>query len=731
VTKTFRELGVHPALCDALESQGIVHPFPIQELTLPLALDGNDLIGQARTGTGKTLAFGLPLLQQLDPSSDVTQALVVVPTRELCVQVHADLAIGEALGLTTISVYGGTPYEAQIEALTSGVHVVVGTPGRLIDHLNRGNLDLSHVKVLVLDEADEMLDMGFLPDVERLIQATPSDERHTMLFSATMPTAIVKMARRYLTHPTFTRADAEEHETAPNVAQHFFSVHRMDKPRLLARILQSRDRGGVYVFVRTKHMADRLVNELEELRIPAIPIHGDLRQTAREKNLDRFREGKATVLVATEVAARGLDVTGVTHVVNYDCPEDHKMYLHRIGRTARAGEAGVAVTFAEFNEVDRLNVIRKAVGATDAEIVPVFSTSDLLTDLFDLPAEKPWDHLSRTKKGSAEGRGGSRGRDGDRASRDRAGQDERGRGATARDGSNARRAGEDDRGGRRDGGGRTPRKGRSDGKPKSTRSSEGAGSDRDARRERGRAAGPDDGAPASGTDDRSPTAEPSRAAESAPSDEAATRTRTRTRTRARTGDAPRAERRDEAPERDRADGDRQEDRTGGQRTRARGGRDRGRAGAEGDQDPRQTGGPTGSTGTGGQRARERSGGRARGEGTRDEESGQRGSSERGRTERNRSESGRTERSRSESGRTERSRSERSRSERSRSERGGRGGGTRDAGGTPKGGGRGGRSGGRTGDEGEAAPVRTEPRGKPARGDGEPQLARRVKVEHLP
>jgi superfamily II DNA/RNA helicase len=483
VTKTFRELGVHPALCDALETQGIVHPFPIQELTLPLALDGNDLIGQARTGTGKTLAFGLPLLQQLDPSSNRTQALVVVPTRELCVQVHSDLAIGEALGLTTISVYGGTPYEAQIEALTSGVHVVVGTPGRLIDHLNRGNLDLSDVKVLVLDEADEMLDMGFLPDVERLIEATPSDGRHTMLFSATMPTAIVKMARRYLSHPTFTRADAEEHETAPNVAQHFFSVHRMDKPRLLARILQSPNRGGVYVFVRTKHMADRLVNELEELRIPAVPIHGDLRQTAREKNLDRFREGKATVLVATEVAARGLDVTGVTHVVNYDCPEDHKMYLHRIGRTARAGEAGVAVTFAEFNEVDRLNVIRKAVGATDADIVPVFSTSDLLDELFDLPEEKPWDHLARSKKGG-DGRGSSGGRG--KAERTEGGRPARAGGQ--RKGSGDDRAPSASGPAARSGDGRERerggRKGRTDGKPKSSRRSEGAGGDRDATRDR-------------------------------------------------------------------------------------------------------------------------------------------------------------------------------------------------------------------------------------------------------
>jgi superfamily II DNA/RNA helicase len=695
VTKTFRDLGVAAALCDALEAQGIVHPFPIQELTLPLALDGNDLIGQARTGTGKTLAFGLPLLQQLDPSSDATQALVVVPTRELCVQVHADLAIGEALGLTTISVYGGTPYEAQIEALTSGVHVVVGTPGRLIDHLNRGNLDLSQVRVLVLDEADEMLDMGFLPDVERLIEATPADGRHTMLFSATMPTAIVKMARRYLTHPTFTRADAEEHETAPNVAQHFFSVHRMDKPRLLARILQSRDRGGVYVFVRTKHMADRLVNELEELRIPAIPIHGDLRQTAREKNLDRFREGKATVLVATEVAARGLDVTGVTHVVNYDCPEDHKMYLHRIGRTARAGEAGVAVTFAEFNEVDRLNVIRKAVGATDAEIVPVFSTSDLLTELFDLPAEKPWDHLSRAKRGGERGRDDrdrGRGRERGTGAPGAAGERQRGGRPTDQPGGADRTAGDEaperDRGRDRDRD-RGGRKGRSDGKPKNERRREGAGGDRDASRDHA----------------RSRDTERDEAG-------AATRSRTRTRTRDRVdvtgagsdtgregaGDAAGA-----APTRDEGPSSRARGSGSGQRTRARARRD----------DPE-------ATRTGPNERNERNDRNDRNE--RNERNEQRERDDRGRDAGGRDAAGTRQGGDRQRGRD--------RDAEPRGAKGGGGSGKRNRGGRSGGGREGGTRASRERDE-ATTPVRIEPRGGPARGEGEPQLARRVKVEHLP
>jgi superfamily II DNA/RNA helicase len=442
VTTTFRDLGVDAALCDALEAKGITHPFPIQAMTLPMALAGGDLIGQARTGTGKTLAFGLPLLQRIDTSDRFTQALVVVPTRELCVQVHDDLSIGAAKGITTIAVYGGTPYEEQTAALESGVNVVVGTPGRLLDHLNRGSLDLSRVRVLVLDEADEMLDMGFLPDVERLIESCPTG-RHTMLFSATMPTAIVRMGRRYMVSPTFTRADITEAETAPNVAQHFLKVHRMDKARLLARILQAPERGNVYVFVRTKHMADRLVEELEELGTDAIAIHGDLRQATREKNLDRFRAGKVTVLVATEVAARGLDVENVTHVVNYDCPEDEKMYLHRIGRTARAGNAGVAVTFVEHSEVERANLIRRAIDKLEIEVKEMFSTSPELIELFELPTEVPWARSVVKRRAPSEetGRGGrGGGRDG--GGRDGGGRDGGGRGS---------------RGGGRDSGGRSAR----------------------------------------------------------------------------------------------------------------------------------------------------------------------------------------------------------------------------------------------------------------------------------
>jgi superfamily II DNA/RNA helicase len=753
VTKTFRDLHVDAALCDALEAQGITHPFAIQELTLPLALDGNDLIGQARTGTGKTLAFGLPLLQRIDPSKKVTQALVIAPTRELAQQVHEDLKVGTALGITSISVYGGVPYEEQIEALTSGVHVVVGTPGRLLDHLNRGNLDLSNVTQLVLDEADEMLDMGFLPDVERLIEACQGEDRHTMLFSATMPTAIVKLARRYMDHPTFTRADHEQKNTAPLVTQHFFQVHRMDKPRILARILQSPNRGGVYVFVRTKHMADRLVGDLESLGMPAIPIHGDLRQTAREKNLDRFRSGKATVLVATEVAARGLDVTGVTHVVNYDCPDDEKMYLHRIGRTARAGEAGVAVTFAEFNEADRLNVIRKAVGATESDVLQVFSTSPELTELFDLPEERPWDAL--VKEQTNDGRGGrtgskrsgdggaepdrssgkrsgenrSGGRDGGKRAGDRSRKDagsDTGSGSTRASGSDDG-TGSDKRSGSDDGSrSQRARSGRSDGRPKNDRGSEGQRTDRDgsSKGSRNRSSRDRDTASQSTpTRDRSPsdTGDGDAASTDRPSRETSAgqgeRVRTRSRTRSRSkGSAAGSERSGSA---------------GSGSTRDRGSSERGGAEPTRNDDDRSSDDRSGSSGTKSSSGRTRA--RRSGSGDRSQSSGGRqggSASNDGRSDR----SGGSRKDSGAAGPDERS----SAGPQNGGKSGGRGrgkdGGSR--GGRNRGGDGRDKSSGRSrgGSSQDDSPEPSEvlqKRGPEARGDGQPQPSRRVKVEHLP
>ena len=382
--KTFADFDVDPLICKALDQLGITTPFPIQELTLPLALSNADLIGQARTGTGKTLAFGIPILQKVATDRNATQALVIVPTRELCLQVHDDLtAAGAKRGVTAVAAYGGRAIDPQSEAIAGGAEVVVGTPGRLLDLMRRGLLNLSTVSTLVLDEADEMLDMGFLPDVEQLIEACATD-RQTMLFSATMPSEVVALARRYMSKPTFMRADVEESRVAPDTRQHFFAVHRMDKPALVTRILATEERGRSVIFTRTKRMADMLVKDLRDAGLNAAAIHSDLRQEAREKTLARFRSGKIDIMCATEVAARGLDIDEVTHVINYDCPDDEKMYLHRIGRTGRAGARGVAVTLAIWNELARLDMIKKALDISEPTL-EAFSTSDVLDELFPKP----------------------------------------------------------------------------------------------------------------------------------------------------------------------------------------------------------------------------------------------------------------------------------------------------------------------------------------------------------
>jgi superfamily II DNA/RNA helicase len=356
-------------------------------MTLGVALLGTDLIGQARTGTGKTLAFGIPLLQRTvaphDPehadlaAPDKPQALVVAPTRELALQVSSDLTLAAQDRSTRIlTIYGGVPYEAQLDALASGVEVVVGTPGRLLDLANRRALDLSHVKVLVLDEADEMLDLGFLPDVEKLLAKTPVT-RQTMLFSATMPGAIVSLARTHMRHPVNIRAEsAADTQMVPATAQFIYQVHDLDKNELLARVLQAENSGSTIVFTRTKRAAQRVADDLAERGFPASPLHGDMAQIAREKAMARFRERKVRVLVATDVAARGIDVSDVTHVINYSCPEDENTYVHRIGRTGRAGASGVAITFVDWADVTRWKVINKALGLPFDEPAETYSTSD-------------------------------------------------------------------------------------------------------------------------------------------------------------------------------------------------------------------------------------------------------------------------------------------------------------------------------------------------------------------
>jgi superfamily II DNA/RNA helicase len=382
---TFRELGVLPGICDALERAGITTPFAIQEMTLSVALLGTDLIGQARTGTGKTLAFGIPVLQRSVAPSDPAysdlpqgkpQALIVAPTRELALQVSGDLALASAdLGLRVLTVYGGVAYEPQLDALTTGVDIVVGTPGRLIDLCNRRSLDISHVHALVLDEADEMLDLGFLPDVEKLLSMTP-ETRQTMLFSATMPGAIVALARTHMRHPMNIRAESSyDTQLVPATAQFIYQAHDLDKPEIIGRILQADDAEKVIVFTRTKRQAQRVAEDLAERGFKASPLHGDMAQIAREKALTKFRENKMRVLVATDVAARGIDVQGVSHVINYTCPEDEKTYIHRIGRTGRAGASGIAVTFVDWADLHRWKMINKALDLPFDEPQETYSTS--------------------------------------------------------------------------------------------------------------------------------------------------------------------------------------------------------------------------------------------------------------------------------------------------------------------------------------------------------------------
>jgi superfamily II DNA/RNA helicase len=387
--KTFRDFGIAEPICAALEAEGITTAFPIQALTLPIALDGHDLIGQARTGTGKTFAFGIPILARLGDTPRVAsspRSLIVVPTRELAIQVADDIRVaGSRLSANVVTLYGGRAYEPQIDALAT-VDIVVGTPGRLLDLTRQGHLKLNKVATLVLDEADKMLDLGFLPDVERILQLTPAS-RQTMLFSATMPGEIVTLARRHLSRPMHIRAeqhDAPQH--VPSTAQHVFRAHQMDKIEVLARILQAEGRGLTIVFCRTKRTCDQVATTLTTKGFAAAAVHGDLGQSQRERAMRAFRSGKVDVLVATDVAARGLDVDDVTHVVNYECPEDEKAYLHRIGRTGRAGRDGVAVTFVDWADLGRWKMINDALHLDYAEPLETYSTSEHLYTALNIPA---------------------------------------------------------------------------------------------------------------------------------------------------------------------------------------------------------------------------------------------------------------------------------------------------------------------------------------------------------
>ena len=387
----FSDFTVKPEIVAALAEVGIVRTFAIQEMTLPIALAGNHLIGQARTGTGKTLGFGVPLLNRLalpGGAAAAPQALVIAPTRELAVQVSGDLAAaGKQLGARVTTIYGGRAYEPQIEALRAGVDVVVGTPGRLLDLAQQGHLVLGNVRILVLDEADEMLDLGFLPDIEKIMKMLP-EKRQTMLFSATMPGPIVALARSFMNQPIQIRAEhGASTPRTDHIDQFAYRAHSMDKLELLARVLQAKGRALTLIFTRTKRTAAKIADDLLSRGFAAAAVHGDLGQGAREQALRAFRSGKVDVLVATDVAARGLDVERISHVINYQAPEDEMTYVHRIGRTARAGAKGKSITLVDWDDMPRWKLICDKLGLPLHEPVETYSTSPHLYLELGIPAE--------------------------------------------------------------------------------------------------------------------------------------------------------------------------------------------------------------------------------------------------------------------------------------------------------------------------------------------------------
>jgi superfamily II DNA/RNA helicase len=382
---SFTDLGVADDLAEALERLGITEPFPIQTLTIPDGLQGRDVCGKAQTGSGKTIAFGLPLVERTRPAeAKRPRALILVPTRELCTQVGEEVGIlARARGLRLLAVYGGSPMGRSIDRLKHGVDIVVATPGRLIDHMDRKQVFLDDVDTVVIDEADQMADMGFLPQVHRIMERIDPSAQ-TMLFSATLDGQVRSLITRYLQDPV--RHEAESKTQVVDTQEHrFLAVHHMDKAKVAAAITRNFDRS--LVFVATKRAADRVAERLEKEGISAGAIHGDRRQRDREKALGRFRSGELPVLVATNVAARGLHIDDVDVVIHYDPPADYKSFIHRSGRTARAGESGLVVTLVEWDQVVEVQRIQRASGL-HTEITKMYSNDPRLTDLAAFEPEK-------------------------------------------------------------------------------------------------------------------------------------------------------------------------------------------------------------------------------------------------------------------------------------------------------------------------------------------------------
>lgn len=354
----FGDIALSKKIITAITEMGFEEPSPIQSKTIPTVLEGYDVIGQAQTGTGKTAAFGIPIIERINDSRHI-QALVLTPTRELAIQVSEELAkIGKFRKLKVLPIYGGQSIERQIRTLKYGVQVVIGTPGRMLDHIRRNTIRLDTVKTVVLDEADEMLDMGFIEDVESILDQIPAEGRQTLLFSATMPSAILSLANKYMNNPV-TVTISKEQITVPLIDQSYYETR--DKLEGLCRILDIEETDRLIIFCRTKKGVNDLVSSLQARGYMADGLHGDLSQSQRDRVMKKFRDGQLEILVATDVAARGLDIEHVTHVVNFDIPQDPESYVHRIGRTGRAGKKGHAITFIEPREYRQLKIIEKAV----------------------------------------------------------------------------------------------------------------------------------------------------------------------------------------------------------------------------------------------------------------------------------------------------------------------------------------------------------------------------------
>lgn len=410
--KNFLELGISETFNHTLRENGITEATPIQEKAIPVIMSGKDIIGQAKTGTGKTLAFVLPILEKIDPESSDVQALIVAPTRELALQITAEIKkmLVQREDINVLAIYGGQDVAQQLRKLKGNTHIVVATPGRLLDHIRRETIDLSNLSTIVLDEADQMLYFGFLYDIEDILDETPGSKQ-TMLFSATMPKDIKKLAKRYMDEPQMIQVQSEE-VTVDTIEQRVIETTDRAKPDAL-RFVMDRDQPFLAViFCRTKVRASKLYDNLKGLGYNCAELHGDIPQAKRERVMKSFREAKIQYLIATDVAARGLDVDGVTHVFNFDIPEDVESYIHRIGRTGRAGGSGLAITFVAAKDERYLEEIEKTLGAPlQRQIIeqPMIKHVDENGKPQQRPAQKPKKTGEYRQRDSREGsRNGSR-----------------------------------------------------------------------------------------------------------------------------------------------------------------------------------------------------------------------------------------------------------------------------------------------------------------------------------